>query len=91
MNPTSAINDQLIQQLKSGDIRVTADPSRTFELQTKLLDMQIRRGMYAVVFGSVLVASTMLFVNDYTLMAYGGFAMSAWSGWRVIFPPNIFE
>lgn len=91
VNPNNAITEQLIQQLKSGDIRVTAEPSRKFELQTKLLDMQIRRGIYAVVFGSVLVASTLLLVNDYAWVAYGGFAFSAWSAWRVMFPPIFFE
>jgi predicted unusual protein kinase regulating ubiquinone biosynthesis (AarF/ABC1/UbiB family) len=88
---TTANNELLMQQLRSGEVRVTSDPSRKWEIQMHFMHVQLRIIMRAVLFAAFLISSTLLFVNGYTWVGAGGFAVCAAIGWRIIFPPNLFD
>jgi len=89
--PTSANNQDILRELRSGEIRVTADPSRKWQLQTRFLEIQIRVVMRAVIFSGFLVSSTLLFISGFTWFAAGGYVICALVGWRIIFPPNVLQ
>lgn len=87
--PSTVTNDALMQTLKSGEVRVTADPSRKMQLQMRFLEIHIRIAMRAVIFSGFLVSATLLFVNGFVILSVGGYAVCAVIGWRILFPPNV--
>jgi predicted unusual protein kinase regulating ubiquinone biosynthesis (AarF/ABC1/UbiB family) len=89
--PTAANNQDIMRALKSGDIRVTTEPSRKWQLQMRFLEIQIRIVMRAVLFTGFLISSTLLLVNGFTLIAGGGYIVCVMIGWRIMFPPNVLQ
>ena len=91
VNPNGATQDALARQLTSGDVRVTADPSRKWQIEMHLLDVNVKTATRAVVFSGVLVSSTILLVSGFTWFAAGGYVACSALGWRVLFPPDVLQ
>jgi len=89
--PQTVNNQEIVSMLKSGEIRVTSDPSRKWQLQTRFLEIQIRIVMRAVLFTGFLVSATLLFVNGFVWVGVGGYVICALLGWRIAFPPNVLQ
>jgi hypothetical protein len=89
--PGAATNDELLRQLRSGEIRVKAEPGRKWQTELHILEIYIRTTTRAVIFGSFLITSTILLTSGWTTLAVLGFVVSAGVGWQVIFPPNVLK
>ncbi len=79
INPLTPAND-VLAQLRRGDVRVVATPSREHQAQLQRLEVQGQRTTRAVIFGSVLIASTMLYTSGEPtlgLIGYGFCGLSA--------------
>jgi predicted unusual protein kinase regulating ubiquinone biosynthesis (AarF/ABC1/UbiB family) len=77
-NPLAATNDAL-SQLRQGNIRVVAEPSREYRAQLQRLEAQSQRLTRAVIFGAVLIASTTLYTSGAITLATLGFGFCALS------------
>jgi predicted unusual protein kinase regulating ubiquinone biosynthesis (AarF/ABC1/UbiB family) len=75
-NPLAPANDTL-SQLKQGNIRVVAEPSREYRSHLHRMEVQSQRLTRAVIFGSVLIASTTLYTSGATTLATIGFGFCA--------------
>jgi predicted unusual protein kinase regulating ubiquinone biosynthesis (AarF/ABC1/UbiB family) len=90
--PGAASNEALMSQLRSGDVKVTADPGRKWQIEMHMLDVQIRTLIRAVVFSAILISSTLLLVSSGWLwVVVTGYVISAYLGWKIIFPPNVIQ
>jgi predicted unusual protein kinase regulating ubiquinone biosynthesis (AarF/ABC1/UbiB family) len=65
-------NDQALQQLNRKDIHITAELSAAHRQQLKRIERESRRTGRSAFFGSVLVASTILYVHGHIEMALAG-------------------
>lgn len=80
INPTL----QLIEELRSGDLRVTSDPSYAYKLYMARMENRSRAQTRAILFGTVLIASAVFYVNGEVFIAGLGAiycAGSALYGW----------
>ncbi|MDX1995410.1 MAG: AarF/UbiB family protein [bacterium] len=68
--------DSVIQQLEKGELRIIAEPSLTHRAQLKRLEKESRKTQRSVVFGSLLVASAILFTGGYATLGAIGFAVA---------------
>ncbi len=89
--PTATSNSDLMRELRSGEVRVTTEPSRKWQIQMRFLEVYIKIATRAMLFTGFLVSATLLLVNDYTWFAAGGYAVCVVIGWRIIFPPNLIQ
>ena len=89
--PGATSNSDLMRELRSGDIRVTTEPSRKWRIQMRFLEIYIQIATRAVLFTGFLISSTLLLVNDYTWFAAGGYVLCVMIAWRIIFPPNLLQ
>lgn len=69
--------DDVLQRLDEGEIHVIAELSAVHRQQLKRLERETRRTSRAVFFGSVLVASTVLYTSGETTLAAIGAAVCA--------------
>ena len=76
MGPLNTMVDTL-SRLNAGELRVVSEPSSTYKAQLRKLETSQRATSRAVVFGSVLVASTLLLTAGMTAPALAGFAFCA--------------
>ncbi len=76
MGPLNTMVDTL-SRLNTGELRVVSEPSSTYKAQLRKLETSQRATSRAVVFGSVLVASTLLLTAGMTAPALAGFAFCA--------------
>ncbi|MBC8099881.1 MAG: AarF/ABC1/UbiB kinase family protein, partial [Armatimonadetes bacterium] len=82
-NPLTPANE-IIEKLKAGEIRVIAEPSASYRVQLKRIELQSKTTNRAIVFGSVLVASTLLYTageGGLALLGYGFCAAQMVYGW----------
>lgn len=91
VSPSAAISTDILEQLKSGEIKVTAEAGRKTQIQTRLLEVQVQNATRAVLFSGFLISATLLYVNGFFWVAVGGYAVSFSLGWRIMFPPNVLE
>lgn len=61
--------DQTLQQLNQGEIQIVAELSPAHRQQLRRIERESRRTGRAVIFGSLLIAGTLLFVNGFTTLA----------------------
>jgi predicted unusual protein kinase regulating ubiquinone biosynthesis (AarF/ABC1/UbiB family) len=76
VNPFAPAQEAL-QKLQQGEVRVIAEPSREYKAQLKRIELQSRTTNRAVIFGSVLVASTLLYTNGDVGVAAAGYLFCA--------------
>jgi predicted unusual protein kinase regulating ubiquinone biosynthesis (AarF/ABC1/UbiB family) len=86
MRATTPINPtlQLIEELRSGDLRVTSDPSYSYKLYMARMESRSRAQSRAILFGAALIASAVFYVNGEVMLAGAGAlycAGSALYGW----------
>jgi predicted unusual protein kinase regulating ubiquinone biosynthesis (AarF/ABC1/UbiB family) len=72
-NPLAPTNDAMTQ-LRQGNIHVVSEPSREYRAQLARLETQNQRLTRAVIFGTVLIASTTLYTSGETTLATIGYA-----------------
>lgn len=70
-SPTS----ELVEMFKEGEVHIVADLSAAHRQQLKRLETETRRNSRSVFFGSVLIASTLLYTNGDTTIAVAGFVL----------------
>lgn len=82
--PTVSNAVEVLSRLSAGDLRVISEPSSAYKAQMRSLESAQRATSRAVVFGSVLIASTLLLTAGVTVPAaigYGFCGASALYGW----------
>ncbi|MCU0499185.1 MAG: AarF/UbiB family protein [Anaerolineae bacterium] len=82
-NPLSQAN-AVLNRLEHGEIRVIAEPSSAYKAQHQRLESAQRTTSRAVVFGAVLITSTLFYTHGdlpIALIGYGFCALSAITGW----------
>ncbi len=67
--------DTVMQQIKDGDVHVVADLSLAHRQQLKRIETESRRTGRSVFFGSVLIASTLLYTSGDTTIAIIGYVL----------------
>lgn len=88
--PTTS-GDALAKQLRSGEVRVTSEPSRKWQIELHLLEVHVRTVTRAVIFTGFLISSTLLLTSGWTLVAIGGYVVCVLVGWQILFPPNVIK
>jgi predicted unusual protein kinase regulating ubiquinone biosynthesis (AarF/ABC1/UbiB family) len=68
--------DALIQKIERGDVHVVAELSLAHRQQLRRLERASHRTSRMIVFGSILISSTLLYVSDYTTVGAIGFALA---------------
>jgi predicted unusual protein kinase regulating ubiquinone biosynthesis (AarF/ABC1/UbiB family) len=76
VNPFAPANE-VIQKIQQGEVRVISEPSREYKAQLKRIELQSRTTNRAVIFGSALVASTLLYTNGDVGLAVVGYVFCA--------------
>ncbi len=89
--PGSVTTDALMKQLKSGDVRVTTEPGRKWQVELHILEIHIRSVVRAVLFTGFLVAATLLLTSGWTALAVVGYVVCVGIGWQILFPPNVLK
>lgn len=69
--------DALLQRLDSGDLQVMVEPGSRYRYQLARLETQSRKTTRAIIFGSLLVSSTLLYTSGSVTLAVVGYALSA--------------
>lgn len=71
---------QALADIRDKGLMVTAEPSPAYKAQLRRLEIQNKATNRAIVFGSVLIASTLFYTNGDTSLALLGYAFCALSG-----------
>ncbi|MFN8372643.1 MAG: AarF/UbiB family protein [Anaerolineae bacterium] len=77
--------NQLLERLERGDLHVQTSPDAAYRKLLNRLEAQSRRTTQAVMFGSMLVTSTLFYLHGDGVIAAVGYAFSAvalWSLWN---------
>jgi predicted unusual protein kinase regulating ubiquinone biosynthesis (AarF/ABC1/UbiB family) len=90
VSPTTS-GEALAKQLRSGDVRVTSEPGRKWQVELHILEIHVRTVTRAVIFTGFLISSTLLLTAGWTLFAIGGYVICAVVGWQIMFPPNVIK
>lgn len=83
--PSNGSSNALLERAERGELRFQVDPSSKFTRQLVRVENQERRTTRAVIFGSLLVASTLLYTNGDTALAIAGYLASATSFISILF------
>lgn len=75
---TSTAND-IFHRIERGELKLRVEPSSSFQRQLVRIEGQGRKTTRAVIFGSLLIASTIFYVNGDTAPAVVGFILSGLS------------
>jgi predicted unusual protein kinase regulating ubiquinone biosynthesis (AarF/ABC1/UbiB family) len=76
VNPLAPVT-AVLDKIQAGEVRVIAEPSRDYKAQLRRIELQSKTTNRAVIFGSALVASTLLYTNGDTVPALLGYAFCA--------------
>ncbi|MEM6528991.1 MAG: hypothetical protein AAF653_11905, partial [Chloroflexota bacterium] len=87
--PTAVNNEAMMRTLRSGEVKVVAEPDRKWEIQLHFLRIYIQTATRAVLFSAFLIASTLLLTSGWTTLAIIGYVIAGGIGWQVLFPPNV--
>lgn len=68
--------DRVLNQIERGEVNVRVSPSPTYRKQMQRLEAQGKRTVRAVIFGSLLVSSTLLYTNGDLVPAVVGYVFS---------------
>lgn len=68
--------DNLLHQIERGELTVQVTPTAAYRRQMRRLETQGKRTVRAVVFGSLLISSTLLYTNGDVVPAIIGYAFS---------------
>ena len=71
--------NNIFQRIESGDLKLRVEPSSSFQRQLVRIEGQGRKTTRAVIFGSLLIASTIFYVNGDIAPAVVGFILSGLS------------
>jgi predicted unusual protein kinase regulating ubiquinone biosynthesis (AarF/ABC1/UbiB family) len=71
--------NNIFHRIESGDLKLRVEPSSSFQRQLVRIEGQGRKTTRAVIFGSLLIASTVFYVNGDTAPAVIGFILSGLS------------
>jgi predicted unusual protein kinase regulating ubiquinone biosynthesis (AarF/ABC1/UbiB family) len=77
LQPSSGAGSDIIARLERGDLRLQVDPSASYKAQLARIETQGKRTGRAVIFGSLLVAATLLYTNGDIVPAVMGYVLSA--------------
>jgi predicted unusual protein kinase regulating ubiquinone biosynthesis (AarF/ABC1/UbiB family) len=69
--------NELIARLERGDLRIQVEPNAGYRRQLQQIEKQGKRTTRAVIFGGLLVASTLLYTNGDLIPAIVGYGFSA--------------
>ncbi|MEL6268475.1 MAG: AarF/UbiB family protein [Chloroflexota bacterium] len=89
--PTAVNNEALMNRLTSGEVKVTSEPGRKWEIQMHFMHIYIQTATRAVLFTGFLISSTLLLTSGWITLAIIGYIITAGIGWRVIFPPDVLQ
>jgi predicted unusual protein kinase regulating ubiquinone biosynthesis (AarF/ABC1/UbiB family) len=76
--------NNLLERIERGELHVRTSPDATYQKLLNRLEAQSRRTTQAVMFGSLLITSTMFYMHGDGLIAAAGYvftAVSLWSLW----------
>lgn len=78
---TAPINpvQQMLEEIRSGELRVVSEPGYAYKAQLRRLEATNRATSRAVIFGSVLIASTLLYTSGDVALAAAGYGFCALS------------
>jgi predicted unusual protein kinase regulating ubiquinone biosynthesis (AarF/ABC1/UbiB family) len=68
---------EIIQRLERGDIRMQVEPASSYKKQLQRIEGQSKRTGRTVIFGSLLIASTLLYTNGDVVPAAVGYLLTA--------------
>ena len=74
-----APGNNVLQRIESGELKMRVEPSSTFQRQLNRIEGQERKTTRAVIFGSLLIASTLLYVNGDVAPAVVGYVLAGLS------------
>jgi predicted unusual protein kinase regulating ubiquinone biosynthesis (AarF/ABC1/UbiB family) len=77
-------NNNVLQRIESGDLKLRVEPSSSFQRQLTRIEGQERKTTRAVIFGSLLIAATLLYVNGDVAPAVVGYVLAGVSYLGVI-------
>ncbi|MFN8527784.1 MAG: AarF/UbiB family protein [Anaerolineae bacterium] len=84
INPNGKANS-VLQRLESGELKMRVEPTAAYQRQLARIEAQGRKTSRAVVFGSLLVASTIFYTSGDHVIGVIGFVLAGVSYLRVIF------
>jgi predicted unusual protein kinase regulating ubiquinone biosynthesis (AarF/ABC1/UbiB family) len=67
---------ELMRRLESGELRMQVEPNAGYKLQLRRIELQSKRTTRAVIFGGLVVASTLLYTNGDLVPAVIGYVLS---------------
>jgi predicted unusual protein kinase regulating ubiquinone biosynthesis (AarF/ABC1/UbiB family) len=82
-------SDALLQRLDRGDVQITVDPSSRYRYQLARLETQSRKTTRAILFGSLLVSSTLLYTSGSVTIAVVGYVLSGVAFLSMVFTSEI--
>ncbi len=74
--PASNGTGDLVKRLESGDLRIQVEPNARYKAQLRRIEQQSKRTTRAVIFGGLVVASTLLYTNGDLIPAVAGYVFS---------------
>lgn len=84
LNPT-AKSEGILTRIESGEIKLRVEPSAAYQRQLSRMEAQARRTTRAVIFGGVLITSSIFFTSGETVLGVIGFGVSGFVFLRMFF------
>jgi hypothetical protein len=75
--PAQGNSDAVLARIERGDLKLTVEPGVGYKRHLERIEAQSRKTKRAVIFGSLLIASTLLYTNGDVAPALVGYGFSA--------------
>jgi predicted unusual protein kinase regulating ubiquinone biosynthesis (AarF/ABC1/UbiB family) len=85
INPGGSAQTALLERAERGDLKFQVDPGQKLQMQLARLETQERRTTRAMIFGSLLISSTLLYTHGDIVPAIIGYVISGYTFLSLIF------